>query len=133
MVYLGPRPHRGLVARPTIRCCGTACELPAFLDVRGLLSFWVLWELRLGPLLGVQVAERLTWRRGSPLSPGTLYPALAALEAVRLVTKRRSGRTTSYRLTPRGAAELDCARRLLRTMFQDVVTSAVGPRLPVTA
>lgn len=119
--------------RLSILCCGTTCELPAFLDLRGLLSFWILWELRLGPLLGVQVAERLNWRRGSPLSPGTLYPALSALEKAGLVRKQRAGRTTSYRLSAKGETELECAHRLLRVVFEDVVVQGPGNAEPVTA
>lgn len=109
--------------RLTIRCCGTDCEAPAFLDMRGLLSFWILWELRLGRLTGVQIAERLTWRRGSPLSPGTLYPALSNLEKRGLVRKARDGRDTQYEVSAPGVRELERAQRLLRTILEDVVTS----------
>ena len=104
----------------TIQCCGQVCEFPKFVDLRGLLSFWLLWELRLGPLIGVQLAERLEWRRGSAVSPGTLYPALAELEKAKLVTKKRDGRETQYRLTPQGSAELQCVATYLRILFGDV-------------
>ena len=107
--------------RATLTCCGEVCEVPAFLDLRGLLSFWLLWELRLGPLLGAQLAERLAWRRGQAPSPGTLYPALAAMTRAGLLRKRRQGRDTAYALTPRGRAELRCARAYLRAVLRDVV------------
>lgn len=109
-------------------CCGETCELPAFIDLRGLLSFWVLWELRLGPLSGAQLTERLAWRRGSPPSPGTLYPALAALEKQGLVAKKRRGRDTFYALTKPGQHELDCARIVLRAVLQDVVAEPAKVR-----
>lgn len=105
---------------PTLTCCGQACALPKFVDLRGLLSFWLLWELRLGPLGGAQLADRLEWRRGSAVSPGTLYPALAKLEREGLVQKRRDGRETYYRLTRTGAEDVSCAAMYLRLVFQDV-------------
>lgn len=107
--------------RSTVVCCGTRCELPAFLDMRGFLAFWALWELRLGSLSGAQIGERLEWRRGSSPSPGTLYPALRSLEEDGLVRKRRDGRETRYELTARGKEELECARMLLQAIFRDVL------------
>lgn len=116
----------------TVLCCGERCELPNFLDLRGLLSFWLLWELRLGPLSGAQLDERLAWRRGTPVSPGTLYPALAALEKAGAVNKRRSGRETAYTITKDGRRDLECAVSCLGAMFSDVIaavtTSSGGGR-----
>lgn len=109
------------MTRPVLVCCGETCEAPAFLDLRGLLGFWLLWELRLGPLIGAQIAERLAWRRGSAVSPGTLYPALAALAKARAVRKGRRGRETLYELTPAGQRELACARACLGAIFADVL------------
>jgi DNA-binding PadR family transcriptional regulator len=108
----------------SVTCCGETCELPRFLDLRGLLSFWLLWELRLGPLIGAQLSERLEWRRGAAVSPGTLYPALAELEKAKLVQKKRDGRETQYRITPQGSAELSCAATYLRILFSDVKADA---------
>lgn len=105
----------------TLVCCGETCRFPAFLDLRGLLSFWLLWELRLGSLRGAQLSERMRWRRGDALSPGTLYPALRALEARRLVRKHRAGRDTAYEITRPGRRELDCAAGFLRVVVRDVV------------
>lgn len=104
-----------------LTCCGEACRLPAFLDLRGLLSFWLLWELRLGSLRGAQLSERLRWRRGDSLSPGTLYPALHALVRRRLLRKGRAGRDTTYSLTESGRGELKCAAGYLQVLFRDVV------------
>lgn len=109
---------------PTVSCCGVTCEVPRFVDLRGFLSFWILWDLRLGPLLGAQLADGIAWRRGDALSPGTLYPALARLTEEGLLSKRRSGRDTRYALTAKGRRELDCARMYLATVFRDV---AAGP------
>jgi DNA-binding PadR family transcriptional regulator len=105
----------------TVVCCGESCKLPRFLDLRGLLAFWLLWELRLGPLLGAQLSERLGWRRGETPSPGTIYPALANLERDGLVKKTKRGRDTSYDLTPRGTNELACAAAYLRVVLRDVM------------
>jgi len=102
-------------------CCGEECVAPGTLDLRGLLGFWLLWELRLGPLLGAQLADRLAWRRGQEVSPGTLYPALAALARQGLVRKARTGRDTHYTLTAAGRREVRCARLVLRAMMRDVM------------
>jgi PadR family transcriptional regulator len=107
-------------------CCGRSCELPAVVDLRGLLSFWLLWELRHGPLNGAQLADRLAWRRGQAVSPGTLYPALSELVGARLLTKRRAGREAAFELTARGRSDLDCALGCLGAMFADVLAEA-GP------
>jgi|GEM_PF-291794 len=104
-----------------VLCCGKTCELPNFIDLRGLLSFWLLWELRHGTLNGAQLADRLEWRRGQGVSPGTLYPALDHLTKQGLVTKERSGRETSFALTTRGRNDLDCALGCLEAMFADVM------------
>lgn len=109
------------MAKLRLVCCDRQCEMPSFLDMKGLLSFWLLWELRLGELLGAQLAERLKWRRGEEVSPGTLYPALGRLEEARLVRKRRRGRDTAYELTDKGKVELDCARGYLQAILADVV------------
>lgn len=111
------------MAKLKVVCCGSPCEVPAFLDMRGLLSFWLLWELRLGELRGAQLAERLAWRRGSEVSPGTLYPALAKLEADGLVRKHKRGRDTAYELTRSGTQEMTCARLYLQAMLADVVAA----------
>ncbi len=102
-------------------CCGQPCELPSLIDLRGLLSFWLLWEVRRGPKTGAEISERLAWRRGSPVSPGTLYPALAALEKEGAVAKAMKGRDSEYRITARGRSELECAVGCLRAMMRDVV------------
>jgi DNA-binding PadR family transcriptional regulator len=86
-----------------------------------MLGFWLLWELRLGPLLGAQLADRLAWRRGQEVSPGTLYPALAQLARQGLVRKQRQGRDTRYTLTPAGRRDMQCARLVLRAMMRDVL------------
>lgn len=104
----------------TITCCGTTCELPSFVDVRGMLTFWLLWELRHGHLNGAQLADRLAYRRGETVSPGTLYPALASLVKSKLARKSAQGRETRYELTPRGRQELDCAAIYLRLVFAEL-------------
>jgi PadR family transcriptional regulator, regulatory protein PadR len=108
---------------PNLRlvCCGQTCDLPAMVDLRGFLSFWLLWELRLGPLVGAQLAERLAWRRGTPVSNGTLYPALANLERQGMVKKRRRGRDTQYEVSSKGERELACARSYLQVILADVM------------
>lgn len=75
---------------------------PACCDMRGLLSFSILWLLTKRDMYGQELAVELGRRRGTRPNPGTLYPALGGLEKQGLVVTRREGRKKVYRLTERG-------------------------------
>ena len=81
-------------------CCENSP--PACCDMRGLLSFSILWLLTKRDMYGQELAEELGSRRGTRPNPGTLYPALSELEKQGLVVTRKEGRKKIYSLTERG-------------------------------
>ncbi len=80
-------------------CCD---NLSSCCDMRGLLSFTILWLLTKKDMYGQELAQELGKRRGSRPNPGTLYPALSELERAGLVETRQEGRKKVYHLTNRG-------------------------------
>ena len=77
-------------------------------DMRGLLSFSILWLLLKKDMYGQEMANELGRMRGTKPTPGTLYPALGELESSGMVVWRRKGRKKIYSLTEdgrRGALE----------------------------
>ncbi len=83
-------------------CCETTNTPPACCDMRGLLSFSILWLLTKRDMYGQEIAEELAQRRGTKPNPGTLYPALAELEKRGHVETRKEGRKKTYTLTEQG-------------------------------
>lgn len=75
-------------------------------DMRGLLSFQVLWLLSKRPMHGDEIAEEIGRRRGEKPKPGTIYPALKELKGNRLIRGTRKGKTVIYSLTKDGRAEM---------------------------
>ena len=75
---------------------------PNCCDMRGLLSFSILWLLTKRDMYGQEIADELAQRRGTRPNPGTLYPALAELEKRGNVETRREGRKKTYSLTEQG-------------------------------
>jgi DNA-binding PadR family transcriptional regulator len=97
------------------KCCPPEC-----CDMRGFLSFQLLWLLSKSPKNGQQLARELEQRRGSKPTPGTLYPALKELEAKQLITGSRSGREIMYRLTPSGHKGLVEACQYFYQVFSEI-------------
>ncbi len=83
---------------------------PACCDMRGLLSFSILWLLTKRDMYGQEIADELAQRRGTRPNPGTLYPALAELEKRGNVETRKEGRKKTYTLTDQGreSARVSC-------------------------
>ncbi len=81
-------------------CCPNSP--PSCCDMRGLLSFTILWLLTKRDLYGQEIADELGRRKGTRPNPGTLYPALKELEKNGLVRWRREGRRKTYYLTEAG-------------------------------
>ncbi|MBI4020941.1 MAG: PadR family transcriptional regulator [Candidatus Aenigmarchaeota archaeon] len=85
-------------------------------DMRGMLSFLLLFLLSKKPMHGQQLAAELGKRKGCRPSPGTIYPALKALKEAGLIAEKRQGKTITYRLTPAGSRALRVAKaRFCRT------------------
>jgi PadR family transcriptional regulator PadR len=79
-------------------------------DMRGMLSFLILFLLSSRPMHGQEIADEIERRKGSRPSPGTIYPALKALYEAELISEHRDGKTIVYCLTPRGKAVLRASK-----------------------
>jgi PadR family transcriptional regulator, regulatory protein PadR len=71
-------------------------------DMRGLLSFQILWLLSRKKMHGEEIAEEIEKRRGEKPKPGTIYPALHELRENGLIRGNKNGRVIVYVLTDRG-------------------------------
>jgi DNA-binding PadR family transcriptional regulator len=86
--------------------------IPAYVELKGFLSFFILHELNEISLSGDDLARRIGERRSSisglsgVLTPGTIYPALKRLRRQKLVFYRRIGRKKVYSLTLSGKSEI---------------------------
>ena len=101
------------------KACFELCDM----DMKGYLSFMMLWLLSKNALSGSQLAEEIASRRGvSRPNPGTIYPALKALRAKRAVTIKVVGKRKVYYLTDYGKTELDRSVQYFCQMFYDVFT-----------
>ncbi len=95
---------------------------PEFIDVKGLLSFHIMWVLSQKRMYGEQLMQELGRRRADEPSPGTLYPALNSLKEEGLIKKERDDKRVIYTLTPKGKKDLELAVRWFRNAYGDVVT-----------
>lgn len=99
------KPSKKPVSRP----------VPRHVEIKGFLSFFILHELDRKNLSGDELAGLVGERRGSVLTPGTIYPALKRLRRQKLVQYRRKGRKKIYFLTDTGRYEI----KALYSVFSD--------------
>jgi DNA-binding PadR family transcriptional regulator len=78
-----------------------------FLGLKGFLSFLILHELNISPLCGDDLSKKIGKRKGSNLTPGTIYPALKRLKKRKLMSYKRFGRKKVYSLTNEGGREVE--------------------------
>ena len=98
-------------------CCPT---VPECCDMRGMLSFYILWLLSKRPMNGKELSEELGHRRGSRPSAGTIYPALKELRTKGLVVMERTGRATLYTLSEDGCEGLKSACRYFCKAYEEI-------------
>lgn len=98
----------------------SSCCPPDCCDMRGLLTFQILWELDKEELNGQQIAEKISKRRGTKPTPGTIYPALKELKKQKLIKGRKEGRQIVYSLTEAGKKGLADASRYFLQAFGDI-------------
>lgn len=99
------------------KCCPPDC-----CDMRGFLTFQILWELRVEPLNGQQIADKIWKRRGgNKPTPGTIYPALKELKSKKMIRGEKEGNQVIYRLTSQGKLELENAARYFYQAFGDII------------
>ncbi len=89
----------------------------SILKLKGFLSFLILHELRGEKLCGEDLALRIGRRKGSVLTPGTIYPALKKLHKKGLVKYRKDGRKKYYKLTEKGEDELESSYKKFSNYF----------------
>ena len=71
-------------------------------DMRGMLSFQVLWLLSKRKMHGEELATEIAKRRGEKPKAGTIYPALKDLKEKKLIKGDKKGKIIMYSLTPQG-------------------------------
>jgi len=96
-------------------CCPPSC-----CDMRGYLSFSIMWMLRKRDMYGQEVAEELKRMRGTKPNSGTLYPALKELEKQGMVETKKEGRKKIYKLTESGQAGSMEACEYFCAMYGDI-------------
>jgi PadR family transcriptional regulator PadR len=89
-------------------------------DMRGMLSFTILWLLSRRPMYGQELATEIGNRRGDKPNPGTIYPALKELAARRLIVASRQGRNSVYELTEEGKAILERSMEYFERAYGDI-------------
>jgi len=92
-------------------------------DMRGMLSFMLLWLLCKRPMYGQELAEEIAKRRGEKPNPGTIYPALKHLQKRGLVQMRSEGRKTVYELTTEGQTGVAKASVYFCRVFGEIIQS----------
>lgn len=90
-------------------------------DMRGMLSFMVLWLLSKRKMHGGEIAEEIGKRRGDRPSAGTIYPALKVLKDNGLIKGEKSGKTIVYSLTAEGKKVSASSMRYFGKVFHDVI------------
>jgi DNA-binding PadR family transcriptional regulator len=89
-------------------------------DMRGMLSFLILFIISKKPMHGQGIADEIGKRKGEKPSPGTIYPALKGLKENGLISEKKEGKTIVYELTPEGKEGLAEAKRHFCRTFMDV-------------
>ena len=90
---------------------GCGCEM------KGFLSYLILWILRKKSMTGAEIAAELEERKGHRPSPGTIYPALKELKEKGLIS---ADKNKKYSLTKKGEKELKSACSAFCRVFHDV-------------
>ncbi len=95
-------------------------DYAACCDMRGLLSFLILFLLSRKRMHGQEIADEIEKRKGERPSPGTIYPALKLLKVAGFIAEKKSGKTISYGLTAEGKKALKIAKLRFCRTFTDV-------------
>ncbi|MDD9953387.1 MAG: PadR family transcriptional regulator [Candidatus Woesearchaeota archaeon] len=85
-------------------------------DLKGMLTFLVLWIINKEPANGASIAREIEKRKGCKPSPGTIYPVLKDLKEKGLVTVKEK----EYHITDKGHKELHAGCSLFKKIFYDV-------------
>ncbi len=91
-------------------------------DMRGMLSFLILFFLSKKPMSGKEIADEMERRKGDRPSPGTIYPALKCLKEAGMIREKKEGKTITYSLTKEGGKTLKTAKEKFCKAFMDIVS-----------
>ncbi len=97
-------------------------------DMRGMLSFMILWLLSSRPMYGQELATEIGKRKGEKPNPGTIYPALKELTNRSWIKAHTEGRNTVYQLTEEGRASLSNSMLYFERAFGDIFYSTATIR-----
>jgi PadR family transcriptional regulator, regulatory protein PadR len=89
-------------------------------DMRGMLSFQILWMVSKKPMHGELIAEKIGQRRGEKPKAGTIYPALKDLKGKGLIDGKKEGKIIVYTITPDGKKTVKYAVEYFCRCFGDV-------------
>jgi len=93
---------------------------PECCDMRGMLSFFILWLLTKKPMHGQKIAEEIARRRGTKPTPGTIYPALKDLSKRGLIKREKQGKKVIYSLTDKGREGIKKACQYFCNAFGEI-------------
>lgn len=94
---------------------------PSCCDMRGFLTFLILFLLSKKPMHGQEIADELEKRKGERPSPGTIYPALKMMLEQGLIHEEKKGKTIVYSLTEEGKQSFKVAKTKFVRTFVDVI------------
>ena len=86
-------------------------------DMRGMLSFLILFMLSKKNMHGREIADEIEKRKGSKPSPGTIYPALKSLKESGFIKEHKKGKLIAYSLTPEGKKTLKFSKEIFCKTF----------------
>ena len=90
-------------------------------DMRGFLSFLILFLLSKKSMSGQELAKEIEKRKGDKPSPGTIYPALKSLNKLGLLKEKKQGKSIVHSLTEKGKRNLKMAKEIFCRTFVDII------------
>ena len=98
---------------------------PQVLSMKGFLAFQILHELKKETLCGDDLAECIGKKKGSKLTPGTIYPTLKYLRKYKLLSRKKDGRKKFYTLTAKGKEEYKLVKRDFIKIFKEIYNKKI--------
>ncbi|MBI5553503.1 MAG: PadR family transcriptional regulator [Candidatus Diapherotrites archaeon] len=95
-------------------------ETESCCDMRGMLSFLILFLISKKARNGQDIADELEKRKGARPSPGTVYPALKSLKEAGWIKEKKHGKSVLYHLSPEGKRILKVAKERFCQAFMDI-------------
>ncbi|PIN85372.1 MAG: PadR family transcriptional regulator [Candidatus Diapherotrites archaeon CG11_big_fil_rev_8_21_14_0_20_37_9] len=90
-------------------------------DMRGMLSFLILFLLSKKGMCGQELADEIGKRKGDKPSPGTIYPALKSLREQGYIQESKDGKTINYSLTADGKKALKASKEQFMRTFGGII------------